>query len=297
MTLAWSDVQAITKGHIGRTIRSVCPFCSNSRRAVHRRLKVFAVQLKEPGFAVFNCCHCGASGSVHPDKSHVIDFAERRALRAQADRRDREDKERRTAAALRLWSERRAFRGSLAEIYLRDSRAIGDWLDTFDLDESLGFHPSCPFGQEHLPCLLALVRDIKTNKPQAVHRTALTTEPQRIGRLSLGPTSGGAVKLTPDHEVTHGLMIGEGIETTLSASRLLKFKPCWSVLSRSGIARFPILSDVECITIAVDNDESGDGQRDAAHLVERLIAAGVEAITTQPNLAKDFNDITIRESR
>jgi hypothetical protein len=145
MTLAWDDVQAITKGHIGRTIRTPCPFCSSSRRAVHRRLKVFAVQLKEPGFAVFNCVHCGASGSVHPERSaHVVDLVEQRVLRAQADRRDREDKERRTASALELWGERRAFRGSLAEVYLRESRAIGDWLDTFDLEESLGFHPNCP---------------------------------------------------------------------------------------------------------------------------------------------------------
>jgi putative DNA primase/helicase len=298
MSLAWDDVQAITKGHIGRTIRTPCPFCSNSRRAVNRRLKVFAVQLKEPGFAVFNCVHCGARGSIHPERSaHVVDLVERQRLRAQADRRDREDKERRTAAALELWADRRAFRGSRAEVYLRDTRDIGAWLDTFDLDDVLGFHPSCPFGQERHPCMLALVRNIETNKPQAVHRTALTTEPQRIGRLSLGPTSGGAVKLSADHEVTHGLMIGEGIETVLKASRLFKFKPCWSVISRSGIARFPILAGIECVTICVDNDESGDGQRDAAHLVERLVAAGVEAITTQTNLKKDFNEIKIRENR
>jgi Toprim domain-containing protein len=99
------------------------------------------------------------------------------------------------------------------------------------------------------------------------------------------------IKLSPDDDVTGGLLIGEGIETVLSASLLLKFKPCWSVLSRSGIAKSPILPGVECVTIAVDNDESGDGQRDAAKLVERLVGAGVEAITTQTNLAKDFNDM------
>lgn len=297
MTLAWDDVERLAQGRIGRTVRTTCPFCSNSRRAINRRLKVFAVQLKEPDFAVFNCVHCGARGSLHPDRPRVIDFTERRAIRQQADRRDREDKERRTGLARELWEARKPFRGSLAERYLRISRGIGDWIDAFDLDQVLGFHPSCQFGQERLPCMLALVRDVQTNKPQAVHRTALTTEAQRIGRLSLGPISGGAIKLSPDDEVTHGLLIGEGIETVLSASKLLKFKPCWSVISRSGIARFPILPGIECVTIAVDNDESGDGQRDAAHLVERLVAAGVEAITTQPNLAKDFNDIKIRGNR
>jgi Toprim domain-containing protein len=93
------------------------------------------------------------------------------------------------------------------------------------------------------------------------------------------------------------LLIGEGIETVLSASLMLKFRPAWSVLSRSGIARFPVLSGVECVTIAVDNDESGDGQRDAATLVERLTAAGVEVITVQPNLAEDFNDVLVRAAK
>ena len=114
--------------------------------------------------------------------------------------------------------------------------------------------------------------------------------PDRIDRLSLGPTANGAIKLSLDGDVTHGLLIGEGIETVLSASLLLKFRPCWSVLSRSGIAKFPILTGIESVTIAVDRDESGDGQRDAATLVERLTEAGIEAVTTHSTVGKDFND-------
>ena len=144
--------------------------------------------------------------------------------------------------------------------------------------------------------LVGLVRNIETDEPQAVHRTALILSPyglppERLGRLSLGPVGGGAIKLSLDGDVTTGLLIGEGIETVLSASLKFKFRPCWSVLSRSGIAKFPILSGIECVTLAVDNDESGDGQRDAAELVERLAEAGVEAVTLQTSLAKDFNDL------
>ena len=144
--------------------------------------------------------------------------------------------------------------------------------------------------------MVALVRNIETDEPQAVHRTALTTgdpfglPPDRIGRLSLGPVAGGAVKLSLDGDVTTGLLIGEGIETTLSASLALNFRPCWSVLSRSGIAKFPILAGIQGITIAVDNDDSGDGQRDAAKLAERLEAAGVEARRAYSKIGKDFND-------
>ena len=235
-----------------------------------------------------------SSGYVHPDRqSQVIDLTERKRLRDDAHRREREDKQQRTASALQLWSERKPFRGSPAETYLRDSRGIGEWLEAFDLDENLGFHSSCPFGSDRLPCMLALVRNIETDEPQALHRTALTTgpKPQRIDRLSLGPVAGGAVKLSLDGDVTTGLLIAEGIETTLSASLTLNFRPCWSVLSRSGIAKFPILAGIESVTIAVDNDESGDGQRDAAVLAGRLEAAGVRARRAYSKVGKDFNDV------
>jgi hypothetical protein len=297
--LTWSDLERITKGQLGRNIHSPCPFCSRERRQANQRKPVFAVMLKAPDFAIYNCAHCGESGYVHPDRSaQVIDLVDRKRLREQAERRERAYNQQRTASALDLWNQRKPFRGSPAETYLRDTRQIGEWLEAFDLDQSLGFHPSCPFDNERLLCMVALVRNIETDEPQAIHRTALRLgpQPERIGRLSLGPVSGGAIKLSLDGDVTHGLLIGEGIETTLSASLLLKSRPAWSVLSRSGIAKFPILAGIECITIAVDNDESGDGQRDAAALVKRLVDAGVEAITAQTNLAKDFND-TLRRAK
>jgi hypothetical protein len=292
--LTWTDVERITQGRLGRTARSPCPFCSSSRRTVNQRKPVFAVRLKEPDFAVYNCAHCGESGYVHPDRpAQIVDLAQRKRLLDEADRRERDDKKQRTEAALKLWNERQPFLASNAETYLRDTRGIGDWLDAFDLVESLGFHSSCPFDGERLPCMVALVRNIQTDEPQAIHRTALKLgpRPERIGRLSLGPIAGGAIKLSLDGDVTHGLLIGEGVETVLSASLRFKFRPCWSVISRSGIEKFPIIPGIECITIAVDNDDSGDGQRDATALVERLTDAGVEAVTVQTNLAKDFNDL------
>jgi hypothetical protein len=231
---------------------------------------------------------------VHPERTaRVIDLAERERKRQEGARRAREYNEQRTAFALKLWDDRKPFWGSPAGTYLWKTRCIGDWLEAFDLDESLGFHPTCPFGSDRLPCMLALVRNIESDEPQAVHRTALDLSgklPQRIDRLSFGPVAGGAIKLSLDGDVTHGLLIGEGIETVLSASLILKFRPCWSVISRSGIARFPVLTGVEAVTIAVDIDDSGDGERDAATLVKRLTAAGVEASTAYSSLGKDFND-------
>lgn len=291
-TLTWADVETITGGQLGRTVRSVCPFCSYLRKRHNQKKNVFAVKLVDPDFAVFTCHHCGESGYVHPDRKSawVIDLTERKRLREQAEQRERAYNEKRTASALELWDQRKPFRGSPAETYLRDTRQIGEWLEAFDLDESLGFHPSCPFGDQRLPCMVALVRGVQSDLPQAIHRTALaeTSPPQRIDRLSFGPVAGGAIKLSLDGDVTHGLLIGEGIETTLSASLILKFRPAWSVVSRNGIAKFPILTGIEAVTIAVDNDP--DGQAAAATLVERLTAAGVETSTAHSSLGKDFND-------
>jgi putative DNA primase/helicase len=287
----WADVERTTQGQLGRNFHSVCPFCSHTRRTINQRRPVFAVMLKEPDFAIYNCAHCGESGYVHPDTSRVIDLGQRRQLRAETDRREREDNQRRTARAMQLWNERQAFRGSPAETYLRDTRNIGDWLEAFDLDDSLGFHPTCRFGGDRLPCMVALVRGIETDEPQAIHRTALNLgpRPEKIDRLSLGPVAGGAIKLSLDGDVTHGLLIGEGIETTLSASRVLGFRPAWSVISKSGIAKFPILKSIECITIAVDNDDGG--RHAAAGLSRRLDAAGVEVRRAHSKIGHDFNDV------
>jgi hypothetical protein len=239
-------------------------------------------------------------GYVHPDTpSRVIDLAEVRRRQAEAERKEREHDQQRTASALKLWDQRKPFRGSPAETYLRDTRGIGDWLEAFDLDESLGFHPDCPFEGQRLPCMVALVRNIHTDAPQAIHRTALRLgpRPERIDRRSYAPVKGGAVKLSLDGDVTHGLLIGEGIETTLSASRALKFRPCWSVISKSGIADFPALGGLESVTIAVDRDEDGGAQKAAGKCVERLTAADIEVVTTHSPVGKDFNDLLIGGAR
>ena len=73
--------------------------------------------------------------------------------------------------------------------------------------EALRWHPSCPFGKdERLGCMLGLVRNIVTNEPQAIHRTAIDANARKIGRKAYGPVSGGAVKLTADDDVELSLL-------------------------------------------------------------------------------------------
>jgi hypothetical protein len=292
--IGWHLVERITQGRLGRTL-ATCPLCSGKRRSVqHRRAKVLAVNLVEPDFAIYYCNHCSMSGHSRPDiPGRVIHHVELFRHRQEAERLTATDKIERSRRALALWSEAEPFHASPAETYLRTTRGIGDWLDQFPVAETFRFHPRCPFEKQHLPCMVALVRDIRSDAPVAIHRTALTTgnPPQRISRLSLGPTGGGAIKISPHVDVSHGLLIGEGTETVLAASRQFQFRPVWSVIDKNGVAKFPILPGIECITLAVDNDASGDGQRAAGECVRRLVRAGVECIEIKPNLHKDMNDL------
>jgi Toprim domain len=292
---SWADAERITEGRYGR-IMAVCPMCSTKRSTpAKRQSKVLAINRIEPEFAVYYCNHCEAQGYVCPEKrGQVINHAERERRQIEAQQHADTDRRRRTQSALELWGQRQPFRGSPAESYLRDTRAIGEWLNTFPgLDQVLGYHPNCPFDGERHPVMLALVRDIKTDAAVAVHRTALRLgdRPERLSRMSLGPTAGGAIKISPAAEVTQGVMIGEGLETVLSASKKFQFRPVWSLIDKGHLARFPVLSGIESVIIVVDNDPNGDGQFAATQCAERLTRGGIEVISTQPKSAKDFNDL------
>jgi putative DNA primase/helicase len=80
------------------------------------------------------------------------------------------------------------------------------------------FHPACPFGPgRRLPCMVTLFRDIATDRPVAIQRTALTPDGAKIGRMTLGPSAGAALKLTPDADVLGGVHVAEGFESALAA--------------------------------------------------------------------------------
>ena len=156
------------------------------------------------------------------------------------------------------------------------------------------------------------MRDVSSNGPRAVQRTALTQALMqavsrttfaefkeaggRVSRMTLGPQTGTAIKLSCDEDVTLGLAIGEGAETVLAAMRL-GFRPAWALGGTSGVKAFPILSGIESLTILVDNDASGAGQRAAQECSKRWIDAGREVFRAVPNHSgDDFNDV-LRWSR
>jgi putative DNA primase/helicase len=188
--------------------------------------------------------------------------------------------------ALRLWSESVTARGTIIETYLKTrGLALPD-----QADDALRFHPCCPYGKgTRYPCLIGLYRDVKTNETKAIHRTALTPDGQKIGRKALGPKAGCAIKLTPDENVTDGLTIAEGLETAI-AGMALNFCPTWAVGDAGGVARFPVLAGIECLTILVDNDATG--QAAALECSKRWTGAGCEVFRVLPTEAgTDMADI------
>ena len=201
----------------------------------------------------------------------------------------------RTASALRFWEEARDPARSTVEAYLR-RRGLA--LPEGAAGTAIRYHPACPFsGNARTPAMIALVRDVLTDAPKAVHRTALDLLGRKVvvggnDRLSLGPVGGGAIKLTADDEVTSCLGVGEGIESALSLRLLPEFgaSPVWSLISASGIEQLPVLPGIEALWIAVDHDPTG--LRAAKACGDRWSAAGVDVYHVTPRTPRtDLNDV------
>jgi hypothetical protein len=275
-----------------------CPRCGGSDR--------FSINLRKQ---VFNCRGFGG-GDVIAMVQHfdAVAFAEAVATltgerlpapAASTPRRisDDDDPTQRSRDALRIWNEARPIGGTLAETYLTATRCV-DISALPDIDDVLRFHLRCVFGQgERLPCLLALMRDIKTDEPTGIIRVALSSCGEKLDRKMLGRKAGAAVKLWPDAAVTHGLVVGEGLETVAcAATRVLymgtMLQPAWALCDATNLASFPPLPEVEHLTILVDHDTSRTGENAAEACMRRWTTAGRSVELLKPRkVDTDFADL------
>jgi hypothetical protein len=95
--------------------------------------------------------------------------------------------------------------------------------------------------------------------------------------------------LVPDEDVATGLGLAEGIETALAVMQLRGWRPVWAAGSAGFIAGFPILSQIESLTVFADADAAGAD--DAQRCTARWKLAGRHAGTWTPAVG-DFNDQT-----
>jgi putative DNA primase/helicase len=283
-----------------------CPVCGGTDG--------FSINLKKQ---VFNCRRGSTGGDVialvkHLDSVGYLDVIAHLAgappqrtdcsIRKQPDHtfKQHEDKSPGDTwpRGLALWLASAHPRRTLVERYLK-SRSLE--LPDEAANEAIRFDPNCSFEYgERFPAMICLVRNIVTNEPQGIHRTALTADgtaikrPDKAGRLktfrkALGSISGGAIKLDPDEDVTQGLCIGEGVETCL-AGRQMGLWPVWSVVNTSGIEKFPILSSLDGLHIFKENDPGGESAKVVEACARRWYEAGRDVIIVEPDTAKDLND-------
>jgi len=159
---------------------------------------------------------------------------------------------------------------------------------------ALRFHPNCYWRPEHegptetWPAIIAAVTD-RDGDITGAHRTWLARDgsgkaPRDPPRKAMGDLLGNAVRFGGAQDV---IAAGEGIETILSLRQLLPQMPMAAALSAGHLAAFLFPAHLRRLYIVRDNDPAGDSARD--RLVERALAAGIEAITLSPMMG-DFNE-------
>ena len=206
---------------------------------------------------------------------------------ASATSQQRRDNDINRKSAMKIWQSTTPPFGTAVEKYLK-SRGLGlPWLDT------IRFHPSLkhPSG-DAWPAMVGLVTRGADNVLLAIHRTFLARDgsgkaPVDPHKMMLGPCRGGTVRLAPAGDV---LMVGEGIETSLTAMRASGY-PAWAALSTSGLLTLDLPQSVRNVIVLADGDEAGRAAACGAAL--RWKREGRRVRIAYPLEGTDFNDMLL----
>jgi putative DNA primase/helicase len=193
----------------------------------------------------------------------------------------------RIEAALAIWRGAQSAVGTPVETYLR-SRGL-----TITIPPSIRFHAGLKHPSGGVwPAMVALVTHGANGKSIGIHRTFLGRDgsvkaPVDPVKMMLGPCRGGAVRLADPGDV---LMIGEGIETCLSAMQA-SGHPVWAALSTSGLRTLDLPREVREVIVLADGDDPGEAAaRDCALRWKRQ---GRRARIARPTRGMDFNDMLL----
>ena len=213
--------------------------------------------------------------------------AERRRHESEAVHRQQ-----RITLARDMWRSAIPPSGTVVERYLRSRDIeipVPPSIRFIGMHTSYGRHG--PSGDRR-PVMVAAVEHVE-NGLVGVSRTFLsidgsckaTLDPPR---LFTGPVAGGAVRLAP---ATESLMVGEGVETCLSAMQATAM-PAWAALSTSGLARLVLPAEVREVIILADHDPNGVGERAARDAEARWEVEGRHvSVWMSPNVGQDANDL------
>jgi Toprim domain-containing protein len=283
------------RGGKSGNVDTICPCCSPDRRSsVNRKRPVLRTWMPDDNFITYKCARCDLSGYAKPDAwlsaPPALSATPSSPSYRPAVDEEQIDEERRLSRADAIWSETISIIRTPGETYLTQR---GILLDDVPEDGGLRWHASCPWKDGVIPCIVSRFTDAVTGEPRGIHRRPTTGDKP----MSLGPIAGCVIRLWPGEDVAEGLVIGEGVETTLAAATCIEhrgtlLRPAWAAGSKGNLAKFPILAGIEMLTILVDHDESGGGQDAAAKCAQRWRDAGREVIRLMPgNIGFDFNDL------
>ncbi len=212
---------------------------------------------------------------------------------------DAERLERDLASARRIVSEIGPMIGMPGEVYLRNIRRIdvGAIADVLARTDAIGWHPAVYFNEpghllhaKRLGCIVGVMTDVKTAEPTgAISRAYLAPDLTKIGKAKTLGAPAGIVRLSPDDEVLGGLHLAEGLETALAAMAI-GLRPTWATGSTALLRSFATLGGVEALTVIVDNDTSGAGERAAREVEARWLAADREVNLLRSDAPGDLND-------
>jgi Toprim domain len=186
---------------------------------------------------------------------------------------------------LDLWKQGIDSRGTLIEVYLESRKlAISDEIAT----NVIRYHPPFRYAGRTCGAMIALFRDIVTDKPAAVSVTFLNANAEKLDRRFFGPVGNAAIKLNVGTANT--LNIGEGIESTLGGA-MMDYTPAWAVGSAGAIANFPIIQGVKTLRIFGERNDGGANERAVRKLSKRWRNSVADIYVVDPGIGHDLNDI------
>jgi putative DNA primase/helicase len=270
--------QAFGLRRLGRGWSGDCPACGYAG--------TFSVADKA-GRTLWHCASCQDRDAVTAAVRSVTAGAWTAPATAVPERAI--DPANRIRAAMELWDASMPTGGTLAEVYLA-ARGLGGEAST-----ALRFHRGLrhPNAPGTFPALVALIVSTSTGEPLAIHRTYLRRDGSGKAdvdpaKASKGPMGGGAIMLHP-REDGRPLVIGEGIESSLSAGRMMG-APAWAAVAAGNMQRITPPTGPGEIIIAADSDPVG--QREAWAAADAWQAAGRRVRVATPDTSgQDFNDL------
>lgn len=221
-----------------------------------------------------------SGGEAAPNKDQIMRTVEESEAR-------KADEVRRIAHAHGLWLKGMPVQGTVAETYLRETRAIPTIIPAI-LKHAMAY---CSVLEEETDALIAPLQD-RHGHVTAVQQIFLSRETgdawrdkagKRVKR-TLGAMRDGCVRLgLPDTS----LGLAGSVEDALAASNLFSL-PVWATCGEQRMSRVWVPDEVEKIVIFADADEPGMVAALEAQRVHR--ANGKDVTVVMPNEGKDFCD-------